>query len=272
MNVNFKLAIAFFGGVAAGCAGMFYGVKKRYELLAEKEIESVKEHFDMLHSKGRRDIPYSAAKKPGPTTIPTTASNPLRTTDPRPPIDYTKFKKPSPEEMVKKIRDEEATASNQPDPPPDDIPSEDEEASESTQDDGGYAYNTPDDEDDEDTEEAEVKPVPPPVPEAEIRARRNAGVKTPYYITQEEFEDEFPEHSKIQISFYERDGVFTDDRDEVVSSPARIFGKNIVQQFDENPMDPDVVYVRYIPGGCDYEITKIYDSYQTAILGIPGDK
>lgn len=268
MNVNFKLAIAFAGGVVAGCAGMFFGIKKRYEMLAEKEIESVKEHFDMLHSKGRRDIPYSAAKKPGPTVVPTTPSNPLRTTDPRPPIDYTKFKKPSPEELVKKIRDEEAAASTQPDSPPDDIPSEEEEAAEAAKDDGGYSYNAPDDEE----ESEETTHAPTPIPEAEIRARKNSGVKTPYYITQEEFEDEFPEHSKIQISFYERDGVFTDDRDEVVSSPTRIFGKNIIQQFDENPMDPDVVYVRYIPGGCDYEITKIYDSYQTAILGIPGDK
>lgn len=95
------------------------------------------------------------------------------------------------------------------------------------------------------TEEKEVMPMKeerPPVYEEE-----------PYVIEPDEFGTMF-EYDQIELTYYEGDGVLTDDWNHPIKNPDKLVGPEYVDHFGENVDEPDVVYVRNDKKKAEYAI------------------
>lgn len=94
-------------------------------------------------------------------------------------------------------------------------------------------------------EEKEVKPVKeerPPVYEEE-----------PYVIEPDEFGTMF-EYDQIELTYYEGDGVLTDDWNHPIKNPDKLVGPDFVEHFGDYEDESDVVYVRNDKKKAEYAI------------------
>lgn len=93
-------------------------------------------------------------------------------------------------------------------------------------------------------------------------------VEVPYIISEDDYNNRYPDFQKISYQYYEKDDVVTDERDEVVIDWEDIIGEQALVNFGKLCDDEDLVYVRNLSMECDFEILRIHSSYQEDILGV----
>lgn len=93
-------------------------------------------------------------------------------------------------------------------------------------------------------------------------------IEYPYVITQDEFDDNFLNHDKINLYFFDEDETLTDDKEEPITDINNLIGPNALYEF----INGDTVFVRNEKLGADFEITIIHGSYATVVLNLETDK
>ena len=244
MNSTIVKALYFVAGAAVGACGMFIGVKKYYELKADLEVASVKEAFEDRLSEiedtkssvdGELEGPEEI-NEPEPGVKPTVSSLTQRLNNKPPLKDYSKMFKEKGEESLKVkeiMRDENELAEAE--SPSDDEPLSDEEDRDEQLDFEDYQLNG---------EHKKAK--------AEGRA--------PYLIDKADYELTCANYEKATLLYYISDDILCDDSGEEISR-GDVIGSLIRESgFDNN--DEDTLYVRNDILMCDYEVTKVYISYE----------
>lgn len=110
-------------------------------------------------------------------------------------------------------------------------------------------------EDDEDTDDAGGT--------EEDSERKAPTYEPPHVISDEEFNSGAQHHDKISLYFYTEDEVVCDENEEIVSDVEGVLGEDLVNEFDTQNM----VWVRNDSLGIDYEIVAIHKSYVRDVLG-----
>lgn len=73
---------------------------------------------------------------------------------------------------------------------------------------------------------------------------------------------------KVSLTYYQDDDVLIDEDEEIISNVYDIIGNEALTSFGKYGPDPDIVYVRNERLGIDYEIARLYKSYQVTVLGM----
>lgn len=96
-------------------------------------------------------------------------------------------------------------------------------------------------------------------------------VKDPYIISEDEYmyPTSFVEFERNTLIYYEGDDTLTTDRDEVIITDIEeIVGSSALTSFGTMSGNKDVVYVRNVRIGADFEILRESGSYQELVLGL----
>lgn len=88
----------------------------------------------------------------------------------------------------------------------------------------------------------------------------------PYIISHDEFMQNDPENDQITITYFEGDGVLSDERDEVIPDEEIILGKNNLK-FGHGSKDNNIVYVRNEAVNTDFEVLRSQGKYAEQVLG-----
>lgn len=100
--------------------------------------------------------------------------------------------------------------------------------------------------------------------EAELR---NRSEDYPFIITQEEWLENEPEHDQVTVTFYEEDGMLADEQDKPVPDSDEIVGDVNLNRFGYGSKNNNIVYIRNMKMGVDYEVTRSFGSYAQEVLG-----
>lgn len=96
-------------------------------------------------------------------------------------------------------------------------------------------------------------------------------IALPYVIPVAEFIEDKETYDKITLYYYNQDDTLSGEDDEVVTDVESLIGADGLLCFGSLSDDPDIVYIRNEQLMIDYEVINIDNSYQEAILGIPGE-
>lgn len=97
------------------------------------------------------------------------------------------------------------------------------------------------------------------------RAQLENGV--PYVISEMEHEENAPGHEQATLTWYEKDQVLLDDKDEIVDNVDYVAGEDNLLRFGEGTMDKNLLYVRNDRITLDLEIIRSFGSYAEEVLG-----
>lgn len=75
-------------------------------------------------------------------------------------------------------------------------------------------------------------------------------------------------NDKVSLTYYQDDDVLIDEDEEIITNVYDIIGNEALTSFGKYSADPDIVYVRNDRLGIDYEIVRLYKSYQVTVLGM----
>lgn len=101
-----------------------------------------------------------------------------------------------------------------------------------------------------------VIPMPEPITEVD-RTR-------PYLISDEEFTEEFDHHDKLSLYYYKKDGVLSEEADDIVDNVEELVGVENLLVLDEKK----TIWVRNEPCCKDFEIVGINNSYAEVAHGL----
>lgn len=104
-------------------------------------------------------------------------------------------------------------------------------------------------------------------PKLEELVRPYQEEKEPYVMTAEEWEETMSGYERHTILYYEMDGVYCNDQEEIIDDPKNMFVPNAFLHFGEGSEDPDVVYIANPHRSEMYEILRMKASYQVDVLG-----
>lgn len=85
-------------------------------------------------------------------------------------------------------------------------------------------------------------------------------------ITQAEFEQNESDWMQSTLTYYEKDNVLTDVRDDIIEDPLPIVGDAALQNFGKYSDDPNTVYVRNSTLELEYEIVRSTGSFAQEVL------
>ena len=92
----------------------------------------------------------------------------------------------------------------------------------------------------------------------------------PYLISIEEYAEEFRNHEKVTVTYYEADETLADENDEMIHDIESNVGLDNVVRFGQGgSQDENVVYVRNQRSGIDFEICRMTVGYSEHVLGLP---
>jgi len=91
--------------------------------------------------------------------------------------------------------------------------------------------------------------------------------REPYIMSAEEWSETVNAYERMTILYYEMDGVFCDDQENIIDDPANMFVPNVFLHFGEDSGDADVVYISNPSRSEMYEILRMKASYQVDVLG-----
>lgn len=100
---------------------------------------------------------------------------------------------------------------------------------------------------------------------------RNRTEEAPYIISAEEYFENSLEHANITLTYYEGDGVLSDDRDEPVADIDAMVGDNNIPRFGHRSNDDNIVYIRNHVLGTDFEVARSQNKYSVEVLGLVGE-
>lgn len=98
-----------------------------------------------------------------------------------------------------------------------------------------------------------------------LKENQEENLKEPFIITMEQFNDEMFHFDKENLTFYERDGVFTNDQDEIMDNINYLIG-DAHHYFGYLPEYPDFVYVRNYRVATDFELQRVDASFSDNII------
>lgn len=90
----------------------------------------------------------------------------------------------------------------------------------------------------------------------------------PYVIHRMEFEEDFPEYTQLQWTYYANGNVLLDERDELVVRPELVVGEANLKLFGHGSEEANTVYIRNDRLEIEWEITRTFNSYEATVLGL----
>lgn len=90
----------------------------------------------------------------------------------------------------------------------------------------------------------------------------------PYIIPETEFSNTFTHYDKLTLYYYDEDDTLADENEEIVANIDYIIGDENLNCFGVESNDTDIVYVRNDQLAIDYEVIRVYKSYQRDVMGI----
>lgn len=101
-----------------------------------------------------------------------------------------------------------------------------------------------------------------------IFAKNERDPEIPYVMSQEEFMENERDWEQITLTYYQKDGVLTDHREDVIEDPEKTIGPDAIGSFGLQSSDPAVVHVCNEKLGLMFEIVRHEGSYTLEVLGI----
>lgn len=241
MNINHEKAIYAVAGAVVGGAATYFAtvkhIKRKFARLAEEEIDSVKDSFNLFHGKG----PYKDPE--------------AQIAEVRQRVGY--FDQLN--ELAYKAQ-EDLEAENI------EIKAASEErVSEGSVDVGYYDPDEPSNQVaetiSEDLQELFVTNEPS---ETEV-----GDPSVPYYINEVLFMQTENTHDKIHVEWYDEDNTLADESDSLIAPEqvVNLLGPNFVSWFGKDEDYPNIIHVRNDRLRADFEVTLNEGSYTKLVLG-----
>lgn len=106
----------------------------------------------------------------------------------------------------------------------------------------------------------------------EISESTDSEEKTPYLISIDDFDAGYlGRYDTVSMTYYAIDDVLADDEEEMVMDVEHFIGADALEHFGaetaELSGDENTLYIRNEVLHCDYEVTRIYQSYHQVVLG-----
>ena len=102
--------------------------------------------------------------------------------------------------------------------------------------------------------------------ELEKARRVKGGLDTPYVIHVDERHE--AEHTETTMTYFAKDDVLLDEREQPVAEPDDIVGIENLDRFGHGSGDPNLVYIRNNMLGVDIEVRLSDGSYEEEVLGM----
>jgi hypothetical protein len=109
--------------------------------------------------------------------------------------------------------------------------------------------------------EAEYDYNNPSEEEERMNQSPNQYVPVPEIITVQSFVDEYPDHEKTTLNYYSVDEVLVDENDSPIEDVEVVIGDEALNSFGIFGAEENLVYVRNIAFGIDYEVVKLEERY-----------
>lgn len=93
----------------------------------------------------------------------------------------------------------------------------------------------------------------------------------PVIISQDEFSENETNYTQSTLTWYEKDGVLCDERDEVVEEVDDAVGRENLRHFGQDSSDPNILHIRSLRLQMEFEVVKHESSYRQVVLGIDED-
>jgi hypothetical protein len=101
-----------------------------------------------------------------------------------------------------------------------------------------------------------------------FEAAKERNPDEPYIISQEEFMENEPSYNQSTVTYYVKDDVLTDERDDVIEEVENVLGLDFKVSFGEGSSDENSVHVRNERLQMDFEVMRDEDSYAQKVLGL----
>lgn len=248
-NQKAQVGIAALGslvtGSALGYAIAWKRLSGKYEQIVKQEIEEVKNHYKILR-KSEIDLVKAAAKYQGSVKEADKYEGlveELHYTQPHPDLEpIVDDGSPESQRLIGegKALAEKIVAAQE------DLKHEDESQSIF----GEHAEDAPDDFD----------------YEKEL-AERKLNPLIPYVITHDEYYHGERDFEQVSLTYYDGDGILSDDRDQVVDDVDKVVGLRNILKFGYGSNDRNVVYIRNENLAIDIEVLRSDGKYSREVLG-----
>lgn len=250
-----KKNLLIYGGIAAASAGVGFGAgylvfKKKYEAIAEAEIESVKEAYAKnAKNANKPDLPpkresfVESDRDLAEETIVDEGYLPLNDETDADAFRQAHGRVPSTYELIQMGKG---------------ISAED-------------AIRNANDTDDSLLDESNIFDDPQPDPEDLGEGEDEVPPRSPdrpYIIKASDWYLNETDFSQITLTYWADDDILADDADRMVNDVDNVVGNTNLHRFGTLSEDPDKVYVRNERLKVDYEITKDERSYTEVIVGV----
>ena len=103
-------------------------------------------------------------------------------------------------------------------------------------------------------------------------ANRQEFPDKPYVIKSEEFLSNEENHEQVTLTFYRGDDTLTDEREDPIDNQSYTVGEDNLDKFGYGSGDENIVYIRNLKLGMDFEIILNKGKYHEEVLGMhPSD-
>lgn len=244
MNKHATNIIFFTSGIVVGAGSMYFGLKKFFELKADKEICEVRAAYD----KRMEDIEPKKSSLDGDIIGPNviedaepgvseTKSSIVRELNNKPPlIDYAKMFREKDEHIISRDPSEDMIERELAES---EFPKDDEEMSDEEDADAQADYET-----------------------YKLNADHKKAIeenREPFIIGPDDFELTCSHYAKMSLHYYLQDDIVTTDDDELINVPDILGDCLETSGFSNN--EDDILYVRNDVLMADYEIDKIFSQF-----------
>ncbi len=95
----------------------------------------------------------------------------------------------------------------------------------------------------------------------------NRDPSLPFIISQEEFFENEPEHAQSTLTYFEGDDVLTDEQDQPINETNMTVWDDNLLNFGHGSRDNNIVYIRNMKLGLDFEVLRSKGHYTKEVLG-----
>ena len=119
---------------------------------------------------------------------------------------------------------------------------------------------------------SKITPIRPLEEEEDIDQEFLEDLKEPYMISIDDFDAGYPERYNTEsLTYYAVDDILANDEDEIINDAESTIGADALDHFGaeatEMSGDSETMYIRNEKLHCDYEVTRIHQSYHQVVLG-----
>ena len=119
---------------------------------------------------------------------------------------------------------------------------------------------------------SKITPIRPLEEEEDIDQEFLEDLKEPYMISIDDFDAGYPERYNTEsLTYYAVDDILANDKDEMINDVESLRGADALDHFGaeaaELSGDSETMYIRNEKLHCDYEVTRIHQSYHQVVLG-----